>query len=369
MDRRCSGTRRALARPDHLEPIRARLDVGLLEAEMVTHLISSRTHRTWPVALSLVSLMLAAWPSCAQELKGASSILAAKIAESGRKRVAVVDFTDLQGNVTELGRFLAEDLSGELVNDARGFRVIDRTHLKALLQEHKLAATGLIDPETARQLGKIAGVDTLVTGTITSAFGDTVRLMIKALDVSTAEVIGQNTVDIPKTKAIEELLAKGISSTRNTTTPQITSPPPADPGALVASQKVDSFSFALKGCQQSGARILCKLLITNQGEDARLVVSGRNVFSRAGNKRSRIIDVAGNEYSAEMVGLGNMANEGEVQNLLVSGVPVSLTLTFGEVTPDTNGVALLEIVCYRYKDNIFNGTGFSVQMRNIPLAR
>jgi len=55
---------------------------------------------------------------------------------------------DLQGNVTELGRFLAEELSGALVNDSRGFRVIDRAHLKAILQEHKLAATGLIDPQT-----------------------------------------------------------------------------------------------------------------------------------------------------------------------------------------------------------------------------
>ncbi len=35
-------------------------------------------------------------------------------------------------------------------------KVIDRTHLKAILHEHKLASTGLIDPQTARQLGRIA---------------------------------------------------------------------------------------------------------------------------------------------------------------------------------------------------------------------
>ena len=240
-------------------------------------------------------------------------------------------------------------------------------NLKPLLQEHKLASKGIIDPQTARRLGEIAGVQALVTGNITP-FGDSVRLSIKILDASTARVISGFSGDIPRTKAIEELLAKGISSTRNTTTPQITSPPPADRGALAASQKVDSFSFALKGCQRSGARILCKLLVINQGEDTRLVVSGRNVFNAVNNRKSRIIDGAGNEYPAEMVGLGNMGNEGQVENLLVSGVPVSLTLTFGEVTADTNEVALLEIVCYRYKDNMYRGTGFTVQMRNIPLA-
>jgi len=156
--------------------------------------------------------MSLAWPACGQELKRASSTIAAKISESGRKRVAVVDFTDLCGNVSRLGRYLAEELSGALVEEARGFRVMDRAHLKAILQEHKLATTGLIDPQTARQLGQFAGVDTLVTGTITSAFGDTVRVMVKALDVSTAEIIAQSTADIPKTDAVKNLLGPNSES-------------------------------------------------------------------------------------------------------------------------------------------------------------
>src|SRR5437588_6302133 len=131
---------------------------------MVTHVKISWNHQILRTTVYVVSLMLIGSPSHGQELKGVSSTLATKIGELGRKRVAVVDFTDLQGNVTELGRFLAEELSGALVNDSRGFRVIDRAHLKAILQEHKLAATGIIDPQTARQLGKIASVDTLVTG-------------------------------------------------------------------------------------------------------------------------------------------------------------------------------------------------------------
>src|SRR5712664_187432 len=153
---------------------------------MVTRQKRRENRQVFRLILCLALLTLVGRSALGQELKQVSPTLAAKIAESGRKRIAVVDFTDLQGNVTELGRYLAEELSGALVNDSRGFRVIDRAHLKSILQEHKLAATGLIDPETARQLGKIAGVDTLVTGTITSAFGDTVRVLVKALDVETA---------------------------------------------------------------------------------------------------------------------------------------------------------------------------------------
>src|SRR5437867_8723462 len=86
-------------------------------------------------AVAILTAMLAL-PGLAQDLKPVSASLAGRIAASGRKTVAVVDFTDLQGNVTELGRFLAEKLSVDLVGDAKGFEVIDRTHLKSILQEH-----------------------------------------------------------------------------------------------------------------------------------------------------------------------------------------------------------------------------------------
>lgn len=180
-----------------------------------------------------------------QEVKALSAKLAESIAASGKKTVAVVDFTDLQGNVTELGRFLAEELSIALSGDARDFRVVDRTHLKTILREHKLASTGIIDPQTAKRLGEIAGVDALVTGSITP-FGDSVRLSVKVLDVSTAQMIGASSANIPKTKAVEELLARGIgSAVRPTVTgssggalPQPTTSPPVAPTFETESYKV-----------------------------------------------------------------------------------------------------------------------------------
>jgi TolB-like protein len=156
-----------------------------------------------------------------KEIRSISLNLAENISKSGKKTIAVVDFTDLQGNVTELGRFLAEELSGALAEAGKGFEVVDRTHLKSLLKEHQLALTGLIDPNTARKLGEIAGVHALITGTITP-FGDSIRLAVKVLDTATAKVIGASRGDIAKTKAIEELLAKGIQ-----TVPVITQEPSA----------------------------------------------------------------------------------------------------------------------------------------------
>ncbi len=46
-----------------------------------------------------------------QEIEQLSSQIAEKIAGKGKKTVAVVDFTDLEGNVTQLDRFIAEEFS------------------------------------------------------------------------------------------------------------------------------------------------------------------------------------------------------------------------------------------------------------------
>ena len=146
-----------------------------------------------------------------REIKSLSSAMAEKIVRAGKKTIAVVDFVDLQGNVTELGRFLAEEFSGAFADAGKGFEVVDRTHLKRILAEHKLATTGLIDPQTAKKLGQIAGVDALITGTITP-FGDSIRISVKVLDTGTAKVIGASSGDIAKTKAIEELLSRGIET-------------------------------------------------------------------------------------------------------------------------------------------------------------
>ena len=102
-----------------------------------------------------------------KELSALAEKLAAQVKESGRKKVTVLDFTDLQGNSSELGRFLAEELSVGLVERRSGFSVMDRANLKTILAEHKLTVDGLVEPENAKKLGQFSGVDAIVLGKVT----------------------------------------------------------------------------------------------------------------------------------------------------------------------------------------------------------
>ena len=123
--------------------------------------------------------------------------------------IAVVDFTDLRGNVLELGRYLAEEVSVLLVQEGRPLKVVTRTRLNALLKEHQLTPTGLVDPKNSKKLGLISGVDALVTGT-TTPLVETVRLSLQVLDTETAHVIAAAFADVPRTHAIDALLRREV---------------------------------------------------------------------------------------------------------------------------------------------------------------
>lgn len=283
-----------------------------------------------------------------KEIKTLSLSMADNIIKAGKKTIAVVDFVDLQGNVTELGRFIAEEFSVALADVKKGFEVVDRTHLKSIIKEHKLSATGLIDPQTARKLGQIAGVETLVTGTVTP-FGDSVRLSVKILDTSTAKVIGASSTNIAKTKAIEELFSKGVEPEPQPSTS-------SSDRKTISKVDMQEFSFELQGCRLSGQTVTCYLIVTNKGND-------RNLYF-GHNQVTRIFDDTGNEYQVETIRFGNkQMRRSWVHNRLVSGIPVKASLSFEKISPETSKINLLEIGCQQgYHD-------FTVQFRNIPLTK
>jgi TolB-like protein len=289
-----------------------------------------------------------------KEIKALSATMAENITKAGKNRIAVVDFTDLQGNVTELGRFLAEEFSVALLGAGQGFELVDRTHLQSLLKEHKLSTTGLIDPATARQLGQIAGVDALVTGTITP-FGESVRLSVKILDASTAKLIGATAGEIPKTKAIEELLGRGITTEEKTSTEPIEPKTPKPPVKAQQTVETQGFTFALQECKRSGKNVICSVLITSKDEDQKL-----RLYCKAS-----ISDDLGNLYNTQGPQLGGKSCKGSwrIEDTFFANIPKVVILPFEGVSSEVTMITMLGI-------NLNSNKGdFGVQFLNIPLAK
>jgi len=144
-----------------------------------------------------------------QEMSGLAGRLSKQLAALGFKHVAATDFTDLQGQPTELGRFLSEQLAVEIVSSG-GVSMVDRANIKSILAEHKLTEQGLVNPANAKKLGEFAGVDAILIGNVTS-LDDGIVLMVKAIATSSADIVAAGKIKFPRTSEIQQLLNRGIS--------------------------------------------------------------------------------------------------------------------------------------------------------------
>lgn len=90
-------------------------------------------------------------------------------AASDKPRVAVLEFKNKADNQWWYhgGAAAAQDVFvTELVKSGK-FRVVEREQLEALMQEKGLTLSGDVDPKTAVKVGKLLGVNYLLTGAVT----------------------------------------------------------------------------------------------------------------------------------------------------------------------------------------------------------
>jgi curli biogenesis system outer membrane secretion channel CsgG len=113
----------------------------------------------------IVSLALCAALLCAF----AVTMTASAADKSTKPRIAVLEFKNKADNQWwwHGGAEAAQDVFvTELVKSGK-FRVVEREQLQALMEEKSLTLSGDVDPATAVKVGKLLGVNYLLTGAVT----------------------------------------------------------------------------------------------------------------------------------------------------------------------------------------------------------
>jgi len=116
-------------------------------------------------------------------------------------KTAVVEFTE-RGDlgIPDAGAIVAEWITTAL-NKTGAFEVYERLSLSTLMEEHKLGMSGLMDETTIAEIGRIRGVQAIITGSVIK-FGDIISVTAKVIDVETAKIMRSADIKVNHINAI-----------------------------------------------------------------------------------------------------------------------------------------------------------------------
>lgn len=224
-----------------------------------------------------------------KELADLTERLAGPIKDHGKTKVAVIDFTNLDGSSAgELGKYIAEQLTVDFVMTNRAFSVLDRANLRNILAEHKLTSQGLVDPDNAKKLGQFAGVDALILGTVIPKGTRTVSLTAKIITTDTAEVIGAARAEFKADDNVQQLESKPVAESNAGGASGLLSDQKAQAVKVLGDLRVELQSLRIV----NGKEYLLTMTVANQSKRTVWVAVNHDT-------RAQLTDAQGSQFLVE----------------------------------------------------------------------
>ncbi len=100
-----------------------------------------------------------------REIDNFTSQILQQLIQNGKKYVAVSEFTDLVGNITDFGKFITDEVINHLIVSGK-IKVIDRKYFNKILKDNRLSLSRVLDPVHVQTLHSLLDIDAIITGTI-----------------------------------------------------------------------------------------------------------------------------------------------------------------------------------------------------------
>lgn len=120
------------------------------------------------------------------------------ISISTAPKIAIIPFSYVDKRRSEAGVVISERLTTRIVKLKKS-KVIERQLLEGVMQELHLETTGIVDAETTKKLGRVLGVDVIITGTLMDVGADKVEVNARTINTETAELLSTSSAEIKKT--------------------------------------------------------------------------------------------------------------------------------------------------------------------------
>lgn len=139
------------------------------------------------IAMLTVTGILLASTAHADGFKAMAKDLASEAKRAGVVRVAVMPFESADGASARDGWNISEKLVTQLVLTGK-VQTLERSMLKALMEEHQLGRTGAFDPATLRKLGKVLAAEAIVAGSFVT-LGREVVINARLINTETGVIL------------------------------------------------------------------------------------------------------------------------------------------------------------------------------------
>lgn len=182
-----------------------------------------------------------------ETLQGSIDDLALQIVKSMVQakvsKIAILPFKDLNSEVNNYGIFVAEELTTRIFLENR-FEVIERKLLDQVLSELAFHETALVDPEATKKIGKLLGVDAILTGTVTD-IGDQIVINARIVGTETGQIFAVARTQITKNSSIANLMKtyppkSALAAQAKKVEPQSSLPPNNHPSSSQESGRAES---------------------------------------------------------------------------------------------------------------------------------
>ncbi len=300
-----------------------------------------------------------------KQLDNLTNQMIKSLAEENKSRIAIMEFPDLNGRISVLGKFIPEELTTRLFNTKR-FEVVERQLINKILEEQKLGMTGIIDATSAAQLGKMIGVDAVVTGTITD-MGEQIRLNARMISTETAGIFAVASVSIQKEKYLVDMIndfngQKGYHTNMNNHVDDETlADQRSGNNGINDSNSAEKISAGIGPITETVAdNMLFEVMDARLTNDKKLIIElsvtnkGKHDREIGIKKSTEVYDNQGQLFSNPVRSIANLTDvhSSQINYLFISELPVLLKLEFGNIDPDAHSVSLLKITTWNLQGDV-----------------
>lgn len=255
----------------------------------------------FPLTFLAIILMLTCSSQQISNIDEISKSIITQLEKQNVKNIAVIDFTNPDGQLSALGKSLSNKLRINLTKNSNEIKIVNRSVLKEALKEEQLFKDGIINPESAKKIN-FKGIEAIILGEI-SDYGNSYSSEIQIINTETSGIIGGEILEIPQTESIKNMYENIIQSQSLRRNDKTSAEENISSSNLEfpITQDFENIKIRVDKISKKSNTLIVHFKVYNKRSNSLAI----GVYSGQRSKANTQINVFGDIYHASLIKIGN----------------------------------------------------------------